>query len=240
MDGRRMTPDPLALRIHVVDPEAVPEDLEPRLEALLDEEERARLARFRPLETRRLFRAAHALLRQALSAGRGVPPDAWRFGTAPGGKPFILEPRLPDLPAFSLSHTAGLVVCALAPCEAVGVDAERLDRAARVEALIPRVCSAAEQGLLGPLDADARRRAFLHRWALKEAFLKALGTGLHTNPAEVGFKDAPLGLLHLPEGAGALQDWRCGLLSLTSDHACAWVARTPRPVVPVVRWGFPS
>src|SRR5262249_44384945 len=80
------------------------------------------------------YAAAHALLRRVLSHDRATSPHAWRFDRTPSGKPFLIEP---GAPSFSLSHTQGLVACALA-ADAVGVDVEATDRDLDIPPIAPR------------------------------------------------------------------------------------------------------
>lgn len=123
--------------------------------------------------------AARALLRRTLSQARpDVAPDDWRFERDDQGKPHI-APGLPPL-SFSLTHCRGLAACAVAPAEIdVGVDAEPLDRRVEPLRLARRFFTGQEaDGLAAMTDDDARRGAFLKLWTLKEATVKALGTGI--------------------------------------------------------------
>ena len=77
---------------------------------------------------------------------------------------------------FNISHTKGLVVCAVAD-RALGVDTEQI-RPFK-EGLMRRVCSGAERSFVmeGRSEA-ARRERFFRLWTLKESFVKAIGRGL--------------------------------------------------------------
>ncbi len=229
----------LPVWVHAVDLEGVSGCSEAELRSLLGDGELARLERFRPLDMKRQFLVAHALLRMALSAHTGVPPTQWRFGTTATGKPFIEGPANAETPAFSLSHTRGLAVCAVANCPALGIDAERHDREARVEDLLPRIFSPQERAQLHGLSGPELHRAFFRGWTLKEALLKAHGTGLRTDPRTVGFDRSTPTFLHLPEDLQA-DTWQCGILNLGPDHSGAWAARSEQRLEPKVRWGMPG
>ncbi len=230
---------PEPLWIHVAEPGAFVEGREAELLELLEDRERERHGRIRPVEVRQQFLAAHALLRQSLSSQVDVPPQTWRFGEGPHGKPHLTAPSQVPCPWFSLSHTRGLVLCALSWAGPVGVDAERFDRRARVDDLIPRVCSADEQGSLAGLQDGDLRGAFFRRWVLKEALLKALGTGLTIPAATVSFALEPARLLALPPEASD-RPWQVGLLELTEDHAAAWAVESRRPTALQVGWADQS
>lgn len=113
---------------------------------------------------RQRLAGAGRLLQLALEQA-GVPVQRQRFSENPWGKPYL--PQEPSV-QFSLSHGGSWAVCAVSDGP-VGVDVE-----------LPR-CSMAvakrhfhPQELTQDLDADRLCRL----WTAKEAFLKALGTGL--------------------------------------------------------------
>ena len=108
----------------------------------------------------------------------GAHPDDLAFAFGPHGKPF-----LPDAPEihFSLSHTRGLAMAVVASVP-VGCDVERTDRSFQ-PALVRRVFSPAERTRFSALPEPDRPGEFFRVWTLKEAYLKALGTGFQTDPS---------------------------------------------------------
>jgi 4'-phosphopantetheinyl transferase len=148
--------------------------------------ESARLERFRFDRDRLAFLASRIMLRQALGEATGHAPASFRFSTDDHGvKPRVVAPSDVRSLHFSLTHTEGLVACALTWAGEVGIDAELWTRPTRVEALTPRVLSAREAAVLEALSPDARQRRFLEYWTIKEAWLKAMGTGLRVSPTSV-------------------------------------------------------
>jgi len=147
--------------------------------AVLSDEEREQHRRFRFPDDARDYAAAHALVRAELSSwcGNNGPRD-WRFNRDASGKPALAGGRGP-LPSFSLTHTHGLVACAVGPANvAIGVDAERDDRDVDTRRLAARFFSRSEIAALSALDDRARRERFFDLWTLKEAVVKALGITL--------------------------------------------------------------
>lgn len=108
--------------------------------------------------------AAWALLSRAMG-------DAWGWSELPAlargasGKPFF--PDWPDR-QFSLSHTAGLCLCALSAAGAVGVDIERVRP--RRDSLPRYVMSSGELAAF-----DGTWEDFARVWTLKEAYVKLRG-----------------------------------------------------------------
>lgn len=79
--------------------------------------------------------------------------------------------------SVSLTHTEGLVACAVARGGAVGVDAEAVDPAVDTDAVAALHFGA--DPATGATDEDRLDR-FFRLWALQEAALKALGVGFAT------------------------------------------------------------
>lgn len=127
--------------------------------------------------------ARDAFLADALGKARFA-----RLTSGPGGKPFVAPAQEdPHPPHMSLSHTRGLIVCAVADAP-VGVDVEARQRAVP-PALARRILSAAEAGRFSALPA-ARQGAFLlERWVAKEAHLKRTGEGIAGGMASLTVAD---------------------------------------------------
>ena len=149
-----------------------------RCEAVLDEGERARLATLADGGRRLEFVLGHALARHALSRhAPGVAAADWRIAAASGGRPFAQAAGV--VPAdFNIAHTRGLVAAAVSPASVVGVDVERTDRTVDVRRLAARFFAAEEVSALCRLPPPERGTGFLACWTLKEACLKARGSGL--------------------------------------------------------------
>ncbi len=148
-------------------------------EALLSEEERARVKQFRFERHQRESLATRALVRTALSYSNSVPPQAWQFKLNAHGKPAIEPATNPDHGLrFNLSNSLGLVVCLVAEGADVGIDVEPFERAEQVLKLAPDVFSAAEQAQLEALPGTEKPDRALSLWTLKESYIKARGMGL--------------------------------------------------------------
>jgi 4'-phosphopantetheinyl transferase len=166
----------LEIAVRALDLAGVAPDDWARLAATLDDEERARAARFAFEDDRRSYVAAHALLRAELSRRADRPARDWRFAAATLGKPYLVDPPR-DL-RFSLSHTRGMVAVAIAEGAEVGVDVEPTDRRAESMKLAERFFAPEQIELLRAVEGEARRDLFFAIWTLKEAVIKATGQGL--------------------------------------------------------------
>ena len=145
-----------------------------RLEPLLSAEEVARARRFVHQTDRRRYVCAHGLLRLVLSKYLNLQPEEVAFETGAGGKPRLAGPG----PRFNLAHAEDVGVVAVTAYREVGIDVERIRDVGDVGRLAESCFSPAEQAALGAVAAPFRLRSFFAGWTRKEAFLKALGTGL--------------------------------------------------------------
>jgi 4'-phosphopantetheinyl transferase len=195
--------------------------------AVLSDEERARCRRFHFPRDARDYAAAHALLRRTLSGLDGRAPDRWRFDASANGKPFLV-PDDTFRAAFSLSHTQGMVACAVTTTAdaLVGVDVECIDRDVDVAELAARFFAPAEAAHLAQLDAETRRSRFFDLWTLKEALVKALGTGLAMSLSSLAFTIGPDGTISLNAPADIeTSTWQFGLFAPAPRYRLAVAVR---------------
>ncbi|MFP8872997.1 MAG: 4'-phosphopantetheinyl transferase superfamily protein [Myxococcota bacterium] len=177
---------------------------------LLSRTERESHDRHRP-SARLEFLTAHALVRRALSRHAAVEPSAWRFEVDDQGRPQLQDPPPQLRIDFNLSHTEGLVACAVTRSGQVGVDVECLDEERDVARIARRILGPCEQRWLQGLDDATRGLGLLDCWTLKEAHLKALGTGIRSPLSGLEFEIGPgqaARLLSGPVGSHAPTDWR--------------------------------
>lgn len=151
----------------------------------LDEHEREVAGRFVFERDRHQYLAAHVLVRRVLGLVTGVPEAEVVIWRSSRGRPFLqgrsrCGPADPPGPDFNLSHTQGYNAVAVAHGRRVGVDVERLDRAAeRGLDWIEASYAPEERAYLASIPEGRRRdRATLRLWTLKEAYAKARGLGL--------------------------------------------------------------
>jgi 4'-phosphopantetheinyl transferase len=159
---------------------AYPEDLlsESAAEAcaeLLSEDERARWQKYKFEPHRREYLTTRALVRTALSQYHPLAPEAWCFKSNAHGRP-AAYPACGLL--FNLSNSPGLVVCLISMGVEVGVDAEPYNRAEKIVEVAAEVFSPSELAQLQALRGRERLDRAMSLWTLKEAYIKARGTGL--------------------------------------------------------------
>lgn len=155
----------------------------PARRTCLSSDERARSLRFVFERDRDRFVAARGALRNLLSEVVARPPEALHFSYGPFGKPFLSGER--GSTHFNLSHSGADALIAVSDQHAVGVDVERLRVVPDAMALASSCLTTAECDMLRQTPLAARSLAFLTCWTRKEACLKTVGSGLHTDPRTI-------------------------------------------------------
>ncbi|MQX35695.1 4'-phosphopantetheinyl transferase family protein [Roseospira navarrensis] len=202
----------------------------PQLAALLDEAERDRAGRFHFEHDRRVFTLAHALARAVLTvaAGGAPAPSAWRFTEGAQGKPeAVCPPGCPRL-RLNLSHTRGLAAVALAVDHDVGLDVEWAGRPASSLDLVDPFFAPSEAAAVRAAPEVARLDTFLALWTLKEAVVKAVGTGLSQALDSFAFTLDPLSL-RFAHGRDTADRWLVRRLDPGPDHRMALAVRCETP-----------
>lgn len=145
--------------------------------AWLDEAEKARLRRYRYARPRRESALCRAALRAVLCDRLGCRNDQLAFDTSRHGKPFAVLRGAPASISFSVSHSGRHGLIALAPSGRLGVDVE--ERVARhdPDGEIRMIFAPRERAELASATGDRKFHLFFALWTMKEALIKALGTG---------------------------------------------------------------
>jgi len=154
---------------------------------LLPEEELEKLRRFRFVTHKRRYLVGRALIRTILSRCTGLVPKDLVFSREEHGRPYLLHSGKSPPPQFSISYTDGLVGVALTLESRVGIDVENTRREIDCLAIAESYFSPDEHKELTLLSEPQLKERFFELWTLKEAYVKAHGSGLHIPLDEVRF-----------------------------------------------------
>jgi 4'-phosphopantetheinyl transferase len=199
-----------------------------------------------PLGKQHLQLATQEFLRSVLSQYAGMKPQDIVFGYEVYGRPFVSN-VLGDLPCFfSLTHTDGLWVCAVAKFASVGVDAESLGRKIPSAAFMQHHFTAREYAQMCATIAAQKNSQFLKYWTLKEAYLKARGLGLYGAPNSIELRmhvhNAVDGNVLDASDPAPLQ-WRFQMLQISSKHVVSLAlnhAKVRQHKVRLFEWAKPT
>lgn len=147
------------------------------LNQLLDDSERSREQRLKTLfpgDCRNLHWAlAHLITKNELARYLQVTPQEIKIHSTRWGKPFHPEC------SFSLSHSGSWIALVIGPKELrLGLDIEQVCSLSRAQEALPYLHPLEEEELREKPFLDLPS-AFIQLWTRKEAYLKALGQGLH-------------------------------------------------------------
>lgn len=151
------------------------------LENIISNDERARAAGFHSSKHKTEYTASRIQLRIILSKYTGTSPHRLRFDYNEYGKPAISGKANGDL-KFNLSHSGGLALYAFAHNREIGVDLEMIDAPPIDRELAVKVLTTRELAFFNELETNQRTLFFYKCWTRKEAYLKATGRGLLSDP----------------------------------------------------------
>ena len=157
-----------------------------------------------------------------------IEPKELIFEYGPQNKPTLSESHGEHRVSFNLSHSHKLALIAVTNIpRRIGVDLE-LILEPKPNAAVKRYFSETEQKTLNSIPSEKQQRAFFNLWSRKEAFVKALGEGIHLfkmNQLAVTFSDdLPAKIQTVPESCAPTQNWFMENLNVGPEYACCIVA----------------
>ena len=142
--------------------------------SLLSRDERDRADRMQKTIARDRFIIVRAGLRKLLARYLDAEPDEVTFSYGDHGKPYIEKSNL----VFNVSHSGNMAAYVVSYRRKIGVDVECVGRKVSHEQVARRFFAPEEMVALQAKPEEERSRAFFDIWTLKEAYLKARGTGI--------------------------------------------------------------
>ena len=200
--------------------------------SVLSPDEQERAARFVFARDRQRFVAAHLLLRRLLARHLRTTPAEVCFSSDRNGKPTLSGYAHP--PSFNLSHSQDAVVIAISLGGEVGIDIEAIRPVAEAERIAARFFAPGEIEAFRSVALAERERAFFSCWTRKEAFVKAVGSGLRhaLRSFEVTLRPGePARIVHAGTMASEARGWTLTELPAVPGYVGALAARgNPRAI----------
>jgi len=131
--------------------------------------------------------------KQAVAELTGLQPHQFEISNLESGEPVVVSLDGRPMPKISISHRDGEAIAVATPTGRAGIDLESVE--SRAASFAETWFRPSEQELC---QGDARRESQV--WAVKEAVLKVLGTGMRLDPREVE-------VLDLGEGRANVRLW---------------------------------
>ncbi|XP_044059501.1 L-aminoadipate-semialdehyde dehydrogenase-phosphopantetheinyl transferase [Siniperca chuatsi] len=167
----------------------------------IQREEKDRIGQFVFVKDAKSAMAGRLLLRRFVCERMGIPWSEIRLERSPRGKPYLAAPLKvssdagpePQAWSFNLSHQGDYAVLAAEQGMQVGVDIMKTTMPGSSSVpeffrIMTRQFTAYEWGVIQSAVSEHQQlAAFYRHWALKESFIKAIGTGLGFNLQRVEF-----------------------------------------------------
>lgn len=189
--------------------------------SVLSEQEIEHYHRFHFEKDKHSYLVSHVLLRHVLSMYADVHAAQWQFSSNEHGKPELISSVTPDL-CFNLTHTEGLCACVISLNRSCGIDVERTGRKDRLAAVAQRMFAEEE---LAVLNTDNIKQQFYYYWTLREAYVKAMGTGLAGSSKQFYFSidknDSSVEIQHNDSTQFVTENWHFSLHEPTREHVLA-------------------
>lgn len=200
-----------------------------RFDSTLDSRERDRLRLMRSTGARLRFSAGRWLARHVLARRLGCREADVELMVGPHGRPSLACGGFD----FNLSHAGSIVVLVLGATR-VGIDVEATGRVANWRSIARRFFSAGETAAIEACAEGERRTAFFRTWVRKEAFAKAIGTGVATgfHRFDVSTGAAPALLAARIDGIEAVE-WSIRDFEPGAGHLGAVAVRAVHPRIRV-------
>lgn len=165
---------------------------------LLNSEEQQRADRFLYQGPRRRYVLLRAALRSLLCDRLGCGNDDLSFRTMEHGKPYAVVRGAPASVQFNASDSGEHGLIAIAPSGRVGIDVEERSAGRDLDGLAEMVFAPEERAATITAAAERKVERFYRLWTIKEALVKALGTGLYL---DVSSFQVPVSILRGEAGA---------------------------------------
>ncbi len=148
-------------------------DRYPDFRKVLSYDENLRADQFHFEEIRQTYVISHGFLRVLLAARLGIHPPEVMIRKDARNKPFLEDNPL----FFNLSHTRNAFAIAISPDFNIGIDLEKVNKGLDYGSVSGSCLNSSEQMYIEETQAELYDR-FFFLWTRKEAYLKALGTGI--------------------------------------------------------------
>lgn len=170
-----------------------------------------RFEQFQIFEPKREFALCRSALRNLLCYLHNIDNCQLSIVTDEHGKPYALVNGNPITTHFSVSHSGNHGLIGVAEGFRVGIDVEIDSENRDYLGIAKKVFGSNEFAEMQSLDQEEHKDYFLRIWTFKESIVKAIGTGLKTNPGEF---EIPMDLRH-----GSQK----GMIEFPKDSGIQWI-----------------
>lgn len=204
----------------------LPQERVSRLKDVLAADEQARANRFHFSKDHNRYIIVRGTLRLLLAKYLNTDASKISFFYNQYDKPFLKELSF----QFNVSHSHELGLIAFDPTFALGVDIEWKRPGFASAKIAERFFSPGEVEELKRLPEEKVHDHFFNGWTRKEAYIKALGEGLHIplSKFQVSLGEGSARLLATEHDPQQLKRWKLHAINVPADYAAALMAHISR------------
>lgn len=192
----------------------------------LSADERKKADRYRINKDRHNYTLTRGILRQLIGHYLNGSAASINFHYTPQGKPYIPNKAL----AFNISHSGEQALLAFSAAGNIGIDLERMQHDFDFYRIQQRYFSNEQVAAIS--NSSDSYKIFYQFWTLKEAFIKAIGSGLFR---DLGSFDIPLNATTFTDSNDG-KEWQIRTLNIDPDYAAAIVFDTPATQIKLHRY----
>lgn len=139
---------------------------------------------YKHIESKNCYLIGHSGLRLILGRYLNISPGDLVFHKNQHGKLYLDTNSLTHAVniQFNISHSGGHILIAFCCFSEIGIDLEQIYMHRQVSSIVKRFYHPDERLEFQEVPEDKKGVWFYHRWTVREAFLKAIGTGLSIEP----------------------------------------------------------
>jgi 4'-phosphopantetheinyl transferase len=187
----------------------------------MSDAELSKLANFINEDRRKQFVFGRGIVRRVFSKIINCSPASIRIAEAASGKPELMDYHSLS---FNISHAFDYVLVAISNEKAIGVDVESISRFHGDKGLSSSAfLSSGEDAIFKRLLACEQATHLCQLWTLKEAVVKAVGTGLRQSLKEIEFQISSDATTMYPP-FGWPQDWSLSSWQLNAEMVMSFAS----------------
>lgn len=170
-----------------------------------------------------LFARRRYFLKSVLALYLGINVNQVCLSEHKGGKPFLGHNAYKCDITFNISHSGEHFVVAIGKENPVGVDVEKINTIAEIDAISKMIMTVVEYRRFCRLDENQKLQIFYQLWTRKESVVKALGAGLSYPIQELDVSNFTSGehTVFLNNADNDACIWHVYDIDLCDTHSCA-------------------
>ena len=191
---------------------------------ILSEDENTKAERYKFNYLKNNYTACRGFLREILSGYTGITSSKIKFSYSEFGKPFLKDSNL----RFNVSHSGNKGIIAVNIEDELGIDIELKREVPDLLSLSGRFFSKSEVTELSKTDSGKLTDSFFYCWTRKEAFIKAVGSGLQypLNSFSVSINDkADPKIIEIANDVTEAHKWKLHNLLAAKDYISSLAIR---------------